>query len=219
MKIFYYVYKITNLANNKIYIGCHMTKNLDDNYMGSGKRLAYAKKKYGIENFKKEILSFHNSVEEMLEEEKKLVDEEFLGRKDVYNLLLGGKGSWFYINSPQFSQKMKVIRSKNCSNIPYDRRLFGARKSGLMTKGQKIFKDVSFQIEMKNRSLSEKSKNKRKQTFKNIKHQQGLNNSNYGTCWIFYELIKKSIKIKKELLPYYIDQGWMIGRKIKFLES
>lgn len=75
-----------------------MTKNLDDGYMGSGKRIGYAKKKYGIENFKKEVLSIHDSPEEMLAEEARLVNEEFLGREDVYNLTCGGRGSWFYVN-------------------------------------------------------------------------------------------------------------------------
>lgn len=51
---YYYIYKITNKINHKIYYGQHTTSNLDD-YMGSGKALHNAFKKYGKENFEKKI--------------------------------------------------------------------------------------------------------------------------------------------------------------------
>ena len=58
---YYIVYKTTNLVNNMYYVGCHQTDNLNDGYIGSGKYLKRAIKKYGIENFKFDILYFLSS--------------------------------------------------------------------------------------------------------------------------------------------------------------
>ena len=94
MQTYYLLYKITNTVNGKIYIGVHKTTDVDDSYMGSGSRLAYAKRKYGLESFTREIIKECSSHDEMMTEEAKIVDEEFLKRKDVYNLRRGGAGSW-----------------------------------------------------------------------------------------------------------------------------
>ena len=61
----HYVYQIENLVNNKIYIGKHSTSNMDDGYMGSGKLLIKAIKKDGIENFKKTILCFFETEDQV----------------------------------------------------------------------------------------------------------------------------------------------------------
>ena len=87
---YYYVYRTINLVNNKEYIGFHSTDNLDDGYMGSGKLLIRAIEKYGIENFHKDILKIFNNREEAEAYERELVNEEYVNRKDTYNLSIGG---------------------------------------------------------------------------------------------------------------------------------
>jgi len=91
-KKFNFVYKTTNLINEKIYIGVHSTDNLDDGYLGSGNRIIWAISKYGKENFKREILNFFETRKQCYQQEKVLVTTTFIERSDVYNLTEGGYG-------------------------------------------------------------------------------------------------------------------------------
>ena len=88
------IYKVTNLINGKFYIGQHKTDDLNDGYMGSGKILKRAIVKYGVENFKKEILHFCDSKEDMDKKERELV----VLTEESYNLRYGGDGGFDYIN-------------------------------------------------------------------------------------------------------------------------
>ena len=84
------VYKITNKLNDNIYIGCHVTENINDKYMGSGSNIKKAIKEFGKENFEKIILFNLDNEKEMLEKERELVNDEFIKRGDTYNIMLGG---------------------------------------------------------------------------------------------------------------------------------
>lgn len=107
----YIVYETTNLVNNKIYIGVHETLNPDvfDNYLGCGvlstqpntyshpkTHFQFAVKKYGPKNFRRKVLAIFDSLEEASNLERELVNEEFLARNDVYNMILGGIDDNFY---------------------------------------------------------------------------------------------------------------------------
>ena len=94
IKPLHYIYKITNIINNKMYIGKHsQTHNkYIDTYIGSGTLISKAIKKYGRKNFKKEILSYHNSSQEALKEEKKLITKEIIDDPNYYNMKTGGTG-------------------------------------------------------------------------------------------------------------------------------
>lgn len=88
--MYYYLYKITNKINSKIYIGIHKTDNLSDGYSGSGKALKRARIKYGVDAFEKEILEYFPSEQEMVKREREIVNEDFVKSKDNYNLCIGG---------------------------------------------------------------------------------------------------------------------------------
>ena len=88
----HYLYQITNLVNNKIYVGVHSTHNINDGYMGSGIRIENAIKKYGKQNFRKDILEFFETAELAYTQEQQLVNEDFVLRTDTYNQKVGGKG-------------------------------------------------------------------------------------------------------------------------------
>jgi hypothetical protein len=88
----HFVYETTNLINNRKYIGKHSTDNIDDGYLGSGKILLRAIKKYGKENFKREILIIVGSEDEAFEYEQKLITDEIVESNDYYNISHGGEG-------------------------------------------------------------------------------------------------------------------------------
>ena len=85
------VYKTTNLVNGKIYIGVHSSYLFMDDYLGSGVLLKKAIRKYGKESFKNEILNIFTNADEAYEYEKSIVNDEFIGRNDVYNIAVGGR--------------------------------------------------------------------------------------------------------------------------------
>jgi len=55
---YYIIYSVKCFVNNKIYVGWHATNNFNDNYLGSGKLIKAAVRKYGAANFEKQILEF-----------------------------------------------------------------------------------------------------------------------------------------------------------------
>lgn len=93
----YTVYKITNKINGKFYIGVHKTKHPNDQYYGSGRSIKNSIKKYGKENFRKEILYLTCVKTHAYEFEKRLL-ESIWDKSGNYNMNSGGHGSWDYVN-------------------------------------------------------------------------------------------------------------------------
>lgn len=137
---YHYFYKITNTINNHFYYGVHNTDNLNDGYMGSGKRLHYAYRKYGMENFKKEILKFFNSKEEAYEYESEIVNENMINNPECYNIVTGGKGSFPKECNDSNKIRVRDINDNCFVTTKNDPRWINGELTGI-TKGKFVFRN------------------------------------------------------------------------------
>lgn len=135
-----YIYKTTNLINNKIYIGQTMRQNSDD-YLGSGTIIKRAIKKYGSENFKKEIIQTCESKEELDIQEKFWINELNSIRPNGYNICDGGQGGdvRLYMSDDEFKIFCEKI-SNACKGLKLGVPLSDKNKVGI-SKGLKNYYD------------------------------------------------------------------------------
>lgn len=218
--MYYIVYQTTNLVNNRIYVGTHITSNLNDAYLGSGKILAQAIKKYGADNFEKTILYTFDNPQDMFAMEARIVNETFVKRKDTYNIKLGGNGGWDFVNKNglnfTYEKNNKISGFKNVD--PNLRKLWG--RLGAQKVKEKYLQFYQGLIEdphpnraaftFKGKSHTEETKQKMSITRKIKGLGQGNKNSQFGKCWVNNTVI--TIKITKEELATYLENGWIRGR-------
>jgi group I intron endonuclease len=207
--MFYCLYRITNTVNDKIYIGVHRTYDLEDDYMGSGTALIAAIKKYGIENFTKEILEVFDNAEDMFAKEREVVTEEFVSRKDVYNIRVGGEGGDGF--SEEGMNKLRQIGKTAREQKSGIFSLTPEQKKASSLKGRTKVLEKYPQGTFAGRRHTEEVKNKIRESA--LGKHDGEKNSQYGTRWIYSLELKKSMKIPKtDSLPV----GWHEGRKMSF---
>ena len=224
MKYFHYVYKITNLITNKEYIGVHSTKNLNDCYMGSSKSLKEDIIKYGLCNFKKEILELFETKELALKKEKELVNKEYVGRDDTYNLILGGNCIKYGYNTvmAKDSDGNKLIikksdeRWKNGSVVGINK---GKTLSNVQKQKMSIQSSNSVWI-----NNGEEEKFVQKKNLTNYLNngwslnrlpmlnetKQKMRDAVIDTVWINKD--GKNVRIKSNMIDEYLSQGWQKGR-------
>lgn len=196
VKKYFTIYKTTNLISGKIYVGKHVTYDYDDDYLGSGKALNISIRKYGQENFKKEILYVFENEEEMNTKEIEIVTEEFCKRRDTYNICVGGTGG----NLSEYSLIHNPLRAK----CPKHRKAIseGVKKSYENGRDRNT-PNWSFE----GREHTEETKKKIGEA--NSKRQKGSGNSQFGTMWITDGIENKKIR-KTDPVP----DGWRKGRQL-----
>lgn len=209
-KKYHFIYKTTNVLNGKYYIGMHSTNDLEDGYLGSGRRLRYSINKYGKENHIREIIEHCSSREELKKREEEVVNLNEIAKVECMNLKVGGEGG--LVNDEHKKAFVKAGKI-NLINSKEKR-----EKSLLITRSTDRYKEnmsKSLKNYYKNNFSSFKGKKHSDETKQKISESSkgkgcGSSNSQYGSCWITNEIENKKIK-RGDLIP----EGWRLGRKMK----
>lgn len=202
---YHYIYKTTCTITNRFYIGMHSTDNLEDCYVGSGKRLWHSVNKYGKDNHITEILEFLPDRKSLKAREKEIVNEELINEELCMNIALGGNGG----EGSKFLTKEQLSKGAiNANKIKWSNPEFRSKISNIISNRNK---NNSYGLGNKSRTgLTITENHKIKIGMANSIKQKGSKNSQYDTCWITDGSKNKKIR-KGDIIP----DGWKLGRKIK----
>ena len=206
---YYYFYKITNILNEHYYYGVHQTDNLDDGYMGSGTRLHRAYEKYGIENFKKEILKYFDNAEDMYNYEESIVTEELTKNENCYNIIKGGLGDSHPFSNVTTLKGFVTVKNNEGEifRVSVDDERYISGELVHISTGIKH---------------TESARYKMSQHHKLHKQQAGEKNSQYGIRFVSRKNDNgewETKKIAKEELEVYLSKGWIKANVFKYKDS
>ena len=205
---YHYIYKTTCIITERFYIGMHSTDNLEDGYVGSGKRLWHSINKHGKENHVCQILEFLPDRKSLAEREKEIVNIELIGEELCMNLAVGGNGGFSKETQRLGAKKSneRQIELRNDENWRLHKQI--AQSNALKNSYKTGKREAHYFYDWSGKQLSDETKQKIGAS-SSIK-QKGENNSQYGKCWITNEIESKKI-YKGDTIP----EGWRLGRKIK----
>lgn len=213
---FHYIYKITNTKNGNYYVGMHSTNNLEDGYMGGGKRIRNSIRKHGLEVHTKEILEFLDNRISLAEREKEIVNESLLRDPFCLNLCIGGEGgirNWMLDSNltKEYGQRGGISLRNKMKDEEF-RKSFIEKTKNNREKGTQKLIELNREGKIPNDQFKGKKHSDEAILLmkeKKIGHGIGESNSQFGTCWITNGVENKKIK-KDSSLP----DNWKFGRTI-----
>ena len=152
-----YIYKTTNLINNKIYIGQHKSTTFDTTYFGSGVAILNAINKYGKENFNCTLIEWCETQSQTNSRERYWI--KFYNSRDKnvgYNITEGGEG--WKGGHHSLESRVKISKSKTGVSPNRDYVITNATKQKISTTLKEYF--TTHENPRKGVQLSESTKQK-----------------------------------------------------------
>ena len=204
---YHFIYKTTCLITGRYYIGMHSTSNLNDGYLGSGRRLWLSINKHGKANHTIEMIEFLPDRKSLAIRERELVNETLLLDCNCMNLQLGGGGGFISIE-----HQLKCSAAGGLSNNPTKSRLASERMTKYHTDAKAAGTHLNWQKTYDWTGKSHNVETKSKIGLANSISQLGENNSQFGTKWVYHPTIG-AIKVSKSAVESYLTIGYVLGRK------
>jgi len=209
-KKYHFIYKTTNTVTGRYYYGMHSTDNLNDGYLGSGRRLRYSINKYGKDVHQREIVEFCQDRSLLKQREKDLIILNEIAKKDYMNLKVGGVGG--FISDEQQRHRSSCAGKAHMKKFREDDefRIKFCENQSLMCKDRwknGVYDNVNHATFL-NKKHSKETKEKMSESHKG--KGMGKMNTQFGTCWVTDETTNRKIKLIE--LDYFIKNGWIRGR-------
>ncbi len=192
-----YVYKITFVDRPEWYWGVHKEKRFDEYYMGS----PYTHKKFWelYQPIKEIIEVFDYSDAGWL---KACGREQELIRPDINNPLCLNESCGNWLSLAEISENSKRL----WQNEEFRRKQLEKIK---VIQPQAVLKALTTEV-----------REKRKETLRRIKHQQGETNSMYGTMWVTNGTEEGNLRISKgSVIPEGYRKGRAFSKESKLCEK
>lgn len=146
-----FIYITTNTVNNRKYIGkCeYKRKNGWEHYLGSGKILKQAIKKYGVESFVREIIDEADNLEELNFLERYYIEKyDAYNNNQFYNIAQGGTGGNTRLGytEEEYKEYCSKFRKPPEENVMYGKHHKESSKIKNGEKTKERFQDENFRI-------------------------------------------------------------------------
>lgn len=214
-----YIYKTINLINKKIYIG-RRKGNFTPNYLGSGKHLKHAVKKYREINFKSKLIKYAKNIVELYKLEKEYIQKyrTKFGRNNIYNITDGGDDG--ASNNGCVIKHKKNCKCCVCKNRRGERHklscncFFCKNRRGELheldcqccscraKRGE--YKGKNSPIYGKHYTQTEEAKEKIRRDVSDRR-------------WMYSSKLRRLKRVKSILVQQYLIDGWLLGNKSRRL--